>query len=175
MKKIINKSKKPLLGLLMGLLFLSSIVVFAKNGSALSFINAKPQVNVVLSGTVERNSEKLSLDKAEAVQPGEVLHWTISSENKGDGEAKEYKVVGKIPAGTEFVADSAKPEGLAKVTYSLDGKNFSAQPMIEEKQADGSVKSVPAPTSLYKQLRFEWENSLNPNEKLNASYEVKVK
>lgn len=175
MKKIINKSKKPLLGLMIGFLFLSSIVVLAKNGSRLSFANAKPAVNVVLEGTVERDNAVLSLDKTEAVKPGEVLHWTISSENKGDGEAKDYKVVGKIPAGTEFIADSAKPEGLAKVTYSLDGKNFSAQPMIEEKQADGSIKSVPAPAAMYKQVRFEWENSLNPNEKLNASYNVKVK
>ncbi|NJM52370.1 MAG: hypothetical protein HC846_02625 [Blastocatellia bacterium] len=175
MKKLINKSKKPLLGLMIGLLFLGSVVVFAKNGSSFPFVNAKPAVNVVLSGTVERNSEKLSLGKAEAVQSGEVLQWTISSENKGDGEAKNYKVVGKIPVGTEFVAESAKAEGAAKVLYSLDGKEFSAQPMIEEKQADGSVKSVPAPTSMYKQLRFEWENSLNPKEKLNAFYEVKVK
>lgn len=175
MKTIINKSKKTLLGLVIGLLFLSSIVVFAKNGSTFSFNNAKPAVNVVLAGTVERENSVLSLDKAEAVKPGEVLHWTISSENKGDGEAKDYKVVGKIPAGTEFVEGSAKPEGSAKVTYSLDGKNFSTKPMIEEKQADGSVKSVPAPSSMYKQVRFEWENSLNPNEKLNASYDVKVK
>jgi uncharacterized repeat protein (TIGR01451 family) len=175
MKTIINKGKNPLLGLMIGLLFLGSVVAFAKNGSTFSFNNAKPEVNVVLAGTVERDSQVLSLDKADAVNPGEVLRWTINSENKGEGEAKQYKVVGKIPAGTEFVADSAKAEGLAKVTYSLDGKNFSAQPMIEEKQADGSVKSVPAPTSLYKQLRFEWENSLNPKEKLNAFYEVKVK
>lgn len=175
MKTMINKSKKSLLALMMGLLFLGSVVVFAKNGSTFSFNNAKPAVNVVLAGTVERDKAVLSLDKTETVNPGEVLHWTISSENKGDGAAKDYKVVGKIPAGTEFIADSAKPEGLAKVTYSLDGKNFSAQPMIEEKQADGSVKSVPAPTSLYKQVCFEWENSLNPNEKLNASYDVKVK
>lgn len=175
MKTLINKSKKTLLGMMIGLLFLGSVVVFAKNGSTFSFNTAKPAVNVVLSGTVERENAVLSLDKTEAVKPGEVLHWTISSENKGDGEAKDYKVVGKIPAGTEFVEGSAKPEGLAKVTYSLDGKNFSAQPMIEEKQADGSIKSVPAPSSMYKQVRFEWENSLNPNEKLNASYDVKVK
>lgn len=175
MKTLINKSKKTLLGIIIGLLFLSSVVVFAKNSSAFPFASAKPQVNVVLAGMVERDSQKISLEKAEAVQPGEVLHWTITSENKGDGEAKSYKVVGKIPAGTEFIADSAKAEGLAKVTYSLDGKNFAAQPMIEEKQADGSVKLVPAPVSMYKQLRFEWENSLNPAEKLNATYDVKVK
>jgi uncharacterized repeat protein (TIGR01451 family) len=174
MKQIISNSKKPLLGLMIGLLFLGSVVVFAKNGSSFKFTNAKPKVEVVLAGTVERDNEKMSVEKAE-VKPGEVLRWVISSENKGDGEAQNYKVVGKIPAGTEFVAESAKTEGLAKVTYSLDGKNFSAQPMIEEKQADGSTKMVAAPVSMYQQVRFEWENSLNPKEKLNAFYEVKVK
>lgn len=170
-----SKTRKKLLGLVIGLLFLSSVVVFANKGAAFS-TSVKPVINVVLSGMVERQNEKLSLDKVGAVSPGEILHWTITSENKGDGAAKEYKAIGKIPAGTEFVADSAKAEGLANVTYSIDGgKKFTKQPMIEEKQTDGSVKLVPAPVSMYTQVRFEWESSLNPNEKLNASYDVRVK
>jgi uncharacterized repeat protein (TIGR01451 family) len=176
MNKNINKANRLVIGLIAGLLFLSSVVAFANNGGSFSLATARPQINVTLSGMIERDKEKLQLDKVEAVKPGEILHWTINSENKGDGEAKEYKAVGKIPAGTVFVAKSAKAEGAAAITYSIDGgKTFSAQPMIEEKQADGSVKLVPAPESMYSQVRFEWEAPLNPNEKLNAFYDVKVK
>lgn len=176
MNKKMNKAKRFIVGIVGCLLLVSSIVVFGNNGGAFAFANARPQVIVTLSGTVERENEKLALDKVQEVKPGEVLHWTITSENKGEGNAKEYKAVGKIPTGTIFVADSAKTEGATVITYSIDGgKNFSLQPMIEEKQIDGSVKLVPAPISMYSQVRFEWNSSLNSNEKLNAFYDVKVK
>lgn len=176
MNKNMRKTNRLLIGLVAGLLLVSSAVAFANNGGSFSLTTARPQVNITLSGMIERGSEKFQLDKVESVKPGETLNWTISSVNEGDGAAKEYKAVGKIPAGTVFVADSAKAEGKVAITYSIDGgKTFSAQPMIEEKQADGSVKKVPAPVSLYSQVRFEWEAPLNPQEKLNAFYDVKVK
>ncbi len=176
MNKNIKKANRLVIGLIAGLLLVSSAVAFANNGGSFSFMNAKPQINITLSGMIERDSEKLQLDKVDAVKPGETLHWTINSENAGDGAAQEYKAVGKIPAGTVFVADSAKAEGAAAITYSIDGgKNFSQQPMIEEKQADGSVKLVPAPVAMYSQVRFEWAAPLSAKEKLNAFYDVKVK
>lgn len=176
MIKNFKKAKRLIIGLVAGLLLVSSAVAFANNGGSFGFANARPQINVTLSGMVERDKEKLQLNKVDSVKPGEVLHWTITSENDGDGDAKDYKAVGKIPAGTVFVAGSAKAEGAAAVTYSIDGgKTFSKQPMIEEKQADGSVKLVPAPESMYSQVRFEWESPLTAKEKLNAFYDVKVK
>lgn len=173
MKKI-NKANRLLVGLGLSLLLAASAVVFANNSS--TFSGVRPQVNITLGGTVERDNQKVELNKVDSVKPGEILHWTITSENKGDGSANEYKAVGKIPAGTVFVADSAKAQGEVIVKYSIDGgKTFSNQPMIEEKQADGSVKLVPAPVSMYSQVRFEWNAPLNPSEKLNASYDVRVK
>lgn len=169
-----NQTNRFLLGICLGLLLVASAVAFANNGSA--FSSSRPQVIVALSGTIEREAKKLNLDKVDSVKPGEVLNWTINSENQGDASANQYKAIGKIPAGTVFVADSAKAQGDAKITYSIDGgKNFSEQPMIEEKQADGSVKLVPAPISMYSQISFEWNQPLNAKEKLNAYYDVKVK
>ena len=73
------------------------------------------------------------------------------------------------------MADSAQADA-AVVTFSLDGgKTFSKQPMIEEKQADGSVKQVPAPVDMYTQVRFEAERPLNAGEKFDAFYSVRVK
>lgn len=175
MKQKTKKANRFLIGLGLGLLLVAGAVVFANNSSS-AFSSARPQVIIALAGTVERDEQKVALDKTDSVKPGEILHWTITSENKGDGGANEYKAVGKIPAGTVFVEGSATAQGEAVVTYSIDGgKNFSKQPMIEEKQADGSVKMVPAPVSMYSQLRFEWNAPLNPQEKLNASYDVRVK
>src|SRR6266851_533920 len=136
---------------------------------------ARPEVKIQLAGAVERDSSAVLLEKSTVVNPGEILDWTITSENAGNVAAIEYKTIGHIPHGTTFVADSAKADG-AKTVYSIDGgKSYSAQPMIEVKQADGSVKRVPAPASMYTEIRYEWADPLVQGGKLSASYKVRVK
>lgn len=169
------KSKKKLIALLMaGLTLTVAGAGFAQRHLMLAN-SAKPEVTVQLSAAVERDSALVPLDKAAAVNPGEILDWTIRSENNGNAAAHEYKTVGHIPRGTTFVADSAKADG-ARTVYSIDnGKSYSAQPMIEVKQADGSVKQVPAPVSMYTEIRYEWADALAQGGKLSASYKVRVK
>jgi uncharacterized repeat protein (TIGR01451 family) len=136
---------------------------------------ARPEVKIQLAGTVERNASAVILEKATVVNPGEILDWTITSENDGSAAANEYKAVGHIPSGTTYVSDSAKADG-AKSVFSIDnGKSFSSQPMIEVKQADGSIKRVPAPVSMYTEIRYEWADPLAQGGKLSASYKVRVK
>jgi uncharacterized repeat protein (TIGR01451 family) len=136
----------------------------------------RPEVKVMLSGSVLRDQEKLPLEKIEKVNPGEILDWTITSENGGDAPALSYKTVGQIPKGTTFVAGSATAEGSTTVVYSIDnGQTYSVQPMIDEKQPDGSVKTVAAPVSMYTQVRYEWADPLAADTKLSAAYKVRVK
>jgi uncharacterized repeat protein (TIGR01451 family) len=136
---------------------------------------ARPDVKVQLSAAVERNSTLVPLEKAAAVNPGEVLNWTITSENSGNASALAYRTVAHIPRGTTFVAGTAKGEG-AKAVYSIDGgKSFSDQPTIEEKQPDGTVKRVAAPVAMYTDIRYEWSDPLVQGGKLSAAYKVRVK
>ena len=136
----------------------------------------RPEIKVELQGSVERGGALLALDKVEDVKPGEVLDWQIVSSNEGAGEARDYKTVGHIPAGTVLVAGSAAGESGSTVTFSIDGgKTFSTQPVIEERQADGTVKKVPAPVSMYTEVRYEWSDALAAGGKLSASYKVRVK
>jgi uncharacterized repeat protein (TIGR01451 family) len=136
----------------------------------------RPEVKVLLSGAVERNASRLPVEKISSVLPGETLDWTITSQNEGTAPAHDYKTVGQIPKGTTFVAGSATADGAASVTYSIDnGQTFAAQPTVEEKQTDGSTKRVPAPVSMYTQVRYEWSDPLADGGKLEASYKVRVK
>jgi uncharacterized repeat protein (TIGR01451 family) len=136
----------------------------------------RPEVKVELSGSVERAGARLALDKVEHVKPGEILDWQIVSSNDGGAAARDYKAVGHIPAGTTFVPGSAAAESGSSVTYSIDGgKTFSTQPVVEERQADGSVKRVPAPAAMYTEVRYEWSDALAAGGKLTASYKVRVK
>lgn len=164
-----------IIGLVLGVLLLSGVAAFAGGDVRALFDDARPVVKVALSGSVERNKEIVPVEKAGLVKSGEVLRWKLVSENSGNAGAADYKAVGQIPAGTVFVADSAQGDNSA-VTYSIDGgKTFSAQPMIEEKQADGSVRMIPAPVEMYTQVRFESEKNFNAGERLNAFYSVRVK
>jgi uncharacterized repeat protein (TIGR01451 family) len=157
------------------LVVLSGAAVFAQRQMALAE-RSRPEVKVLLSGSVERGSEIVPVEKAQTVNPGEILHWTITSENDGQAPAREYKAVGQIPRGTTLIAGSTTADGTASVVYSIDnGKTYSATPMVEEKQADGTVKMVPAPLSMYTQVRYEWADALAGGSRLNASYKVRVK
>ncbi len=170
------KSKKKLSVLSMAVLTLmvAGVAGFAQRHFMLAN-SARPEVKVQLAGAVERNSKLMPLDKSTVVNPGEILDWTINAENSGTAAALEYKAIGHIPRGTEFVAGSAKAEG-AKTVFSIDGgKSYSPQPMIEERQADGSTKRVAAPTSMYTEIRYEWADPLAQGGKLSASYKVRVK
>jgi uncharacterized repeat protein (TIGR01451 family) len=157
------------------LLALGGVAAFAQHKFMAAAV-VRPEVKVELAAVVERDNDVIPVDKAKLVKQGETLDWTITSENSGQGPAMDYKAVGQIPPGTSFVAGSAKAEGSAKVVYSIDsGKSYTATPTVEEKQADGSVKQVAAPVSMYTNVRYEWADPLAPGGHVSASYKVRVK
>jgi uncharacterized repeat protein (TIGR01451 family) len=177
MKTLKKKMTVPVVAALC-LLLVGTVAGFAQRqiASARQKSAGQPEVKVKLAGSLKRNDESLTLDKVNAVYPGEVLDWTITSANEGDAPARQYKTIGQIPQGTSFVAGSAVAEYNASVSYSIDGgKNFASQPTIEEKQADGTTKRVPAPSSMYTQVRYEWSDPLAAGSTLSASYKVRVK
>lgn len=157
------------------LLILGSVAAFSQR-NLMMLRTGRPEVKVVLSGTVERDDAKIPVEKASIVKSGEILDWTITSMNEGNAPANQYNAVAKIPAGTQFVAGSATAEGSASVAYSIDnGKTFSPAPTVDERQADGSIKKVAAPVSMYTQVRYEWSDPLNQGQTVKASYRVRLK
>lgn len=177
MKKLQKKMAAPTVVVLCLLLVGTAAAAFAQRQIASARKSAgQPEVKVKLAGSLKRNDESLTLDKVSAVYPGEILDWTITSANEGGAPARQYRTIGQIPQGTSFVAGSATAEYNASVSYSIDGgKNFAAQPTIEEKQADGTTKRMPAPASMYTQVRYEWSDPLAAGSTLSASYKVRVK
>jgi uncharacterized repeat protein (TIGR01451 family) len=176
MQKLQKKMTAPVVAALCLLLVGTAAAAFAQRQLAARSSAGRPEVKVKLSGSLKRNDESVALDKVSAVHPGEILDWTITSANEGDAPARQYKTIGQIPQGTSFVAGSASAEYGASVSYSIDGgKNFAAQPVIEERQADGTKKLTPAPASMYTQVRYDWNDPLADGSTLSASYKVRVK
>ena len=157
------------------LLALGGAAAFAQRHFAIAAA-PRPEVKVFLAAAVERDNGLVPVEKAQLVKKDEMLDWTINSENTGGAAALDYKTVSRIPAGTTFVAGSAKTDASAKVAYSIDsGKSYAATPVVEEKQADGSIKKVAAPVSMYTNVRYEWADPLAPGGHVTASYKVRVK
>jgi uncharacterized repeat protein (TIGR01451 family) len=151
-------------GRLLPVLFISLLV--ASGVMAYSLQNraplqgGSPAMKISLSGTIARASGNVAIEKAGSVNPGEVINYTITSNNEGSGSARDYKTIGPIPARTSYVDGSAQAEG-ASAVYSIDrGKAYSSKPMIDERQPDGTFKKVPAPVSMYTHIRFDWSDPL---------------
>ncbi len=156
------------------LLVLGSAAAFAQK-KFMVLRTGRPEIKMLLSGVVERQNGRIPVQEAASVKSGEVMDWTITSTNEGNAPAREYKAIGVVPNGTQFVAGSVTADGAATVTYSIDrGKSFSERPTIEEKQPDGTIKKVAAPTSMYTQIRYEWADPLEQGAKRNASYKVRL-
>jgi len=139
-------------------------------------VTAAPKVVVTLKGEVKRADKTLVVDGGPILQQGEIIDWHVVSVNKGDGAAKAYEAEAQIPAGTELVAGSPRSQGGAAILFSIDhGKRFSSQPMIEKRDSNGVAQMVPAPISMYTDLRYKWPGELAAGATLEATYQVRIK
>ena len=112
-----------------------------------------------------------ALDPQTAVHPGDVLRYDVSVENTGAVPISGLAVTQPVPAGTVYVAHSAETvkNGLVPA-YSLDGRQFSAQPV----QAGPNSVSRPASPEAYTALRWRFP-VLPPHMSQDVTYWVKVR
>ncbi len=166
--------------------FATSTPVFAElaqAGEALVQNILQPKVKLVLGvqqklvSTDAEGNEVISWDSLEGeakVKPGDVLRYTLSSENSGDKPAENLVLTQPIPAQTAYVIDSARANG-ATLTYSIDGgQTYTVEPTVEVTLEDGSVEVQPAPAEAYTHVRWDYGESLAPLSSVRAVYEVAV-
>src|SRR5438046_8045473 len=79
------------------------------------------------------NGDQESLVPADKAKPGEVIQYEAVYRNTGKAAAKNVAATVPIPQGMALVTDSAKP---AADQASLDGKKFSAVPLLREVKND---------------------------------------
>lgn len=112
------------------------------------------------------------------VQPGDVIRYTLTGENKSDRPIKDLKLNQPVPQGMAYVMSSAaiSPNAGTQITYSIDqGKSFVAQPQVSVKQADGKVVMKPAPAEAYTNIRWTIGSAVGAKSTLKATYQVKVR
>jgi uncharacterized repeat protein (TIGR01451 family) len=109
------------------------------------------------------------------VRPGDVLRYSVSAQNSGQKAARNLSITQPIPVQATYILGSARDNG-AILTFSIDGgKNFSSQPMVAVKLANGTQSLRPAPAAAYTNVRWSYKEVLAPAAAFRNSYEVAVK
>jgi uncharacterized repeat protein (TIGR01451 family) len=111
--------------------------------------------------------------KQAAVLPSDVVRYTLSGVNTGNGAAKNLSLTQPIPPRTVLlpntIAVANNPANT--VTYSVDnGKTFTAQPKLK---VNGQEQA--APIAAYTHLRINLKQAIAPKGAVTAQYQVQVK
>lgn len=143
-------------------------------------LQAAPELQVKLEGQVQVVAEGevswAALADGAAAKPGELIRYQVELANIGDDEAQRPSALGRIPAGTLFVLESATSGPDLLVEYSIDGGNtFSQQPTIVVEDEDGNKRTVPAPASLYTTIRWTWNDPIASGDSTSVFYQVQVR
>lgn len=127
------------------------------------------EVTVVKDG--KEVSERTPVQK---VKPGDLVVHTITYTNLGKGEAKDARLVDKVPNGTDYVVGSAEGSG-AEVTCSIDGgKTYAKEPVkIKVKSQDGKTVEKDADPAMYTHVRWVVK-SVAPGGSGTVSFKTKV-
>ena len=138
---------------------------------------ARPNVTLHLSlALVQHTSSGDKLRSLEHVvlKSGDIVRHTIDATNSGNEAALDLTPVEIIHPGEMLVAGSVHGPA-SHVEYTLDGKSWSAHPMIKARQPDGKVTTKPADPSQYTALRWRMTSPLPAHKAVSFSYEVRVK
>lgn len=109
------------------------------------------------------------------VQPGDVLRYTLISENKSDRPIKNLTLNQPIPKGMVYVLNSINVANDAKITYSIDGsRSFVENPTIKLTLPDGKVETKPAPAIAYTHIRLQVP-SVAAKAIVKATYQTQVR
>ena len=143
-------------------------------------LQAAPELQVTLEGQIQVVADGevswAALADGAQVKPGELIRYQVELANTGDAEAKRPSALGRIPAGTLFVLESATSEPDMAVEYSIDGGDtFSGQPTIVVEDEHGRKRTVPAPASLYTTIRWTWNAPIPSGDSASVFYQVQVR
>jgi uncharacterized repeat protein (TIGR01451 family) len=109
---------------------------------------------------------------AAKVVPGDEVIWTITAKNICAKAADNIVIANPVPEQMSYVANSAMGVG-ADITYSVDGKEFSAPTAILVRDANGS--SHTASPDQYRAVRWTYKTAFAPGASAFVRYRAIVK
>jgi uncharacterized repeat protein (TIGR01451 family) len=111
-----------------------------------------------------------SLVAAEAVKPGETIEYVATYRNTGQQPVRNLAATLPIPANTEFVSGSARPQD---AQASLDGRTFAPMPLKRRVVREGRTVEEEVPAREYRYLRW-FPGELGGEKSLTFTARVRV-
>ncbi|MDJ0735194.1 MAG: hypothetical protein QNJ47_14210 [Nostocaceae cyanobacterium] len=160
---------------------------FLPGGSAIAQNAKKGQVKLELKAAkkiVQQNKagkQEVSWKALEgnvAVQPGDVLRYTVTGANNGDKPVKNLAINQPISKGMKYVLNSATVDQNkgAKIVYSINGgKTFVENPTVQVKLPNGELETRPAPAEAYTHVRCQFGESVAAKANVNCAYQAEVR
>lgn len=110
-----------------------------------------------------------------AVQPGDVIRFTLRGNNTSASPAKQLVLQQPIPKGTRLVLQSARMvKGSSEILYSIDqGKSFSRNPVITVTE-NGRAVERSAAAEAYTHIQLRLGQALAPQAEIEGEYQVRV-
>lgn len=137
------------------MLKISQLIVLAALLAVGGHVAAKPESDLAINMTqakVVMKDGKEALEPADQAKPGDVIDYTAEYRNNSAKPISALEATIPVPAGTEYVADSAKP---APNKASLNGEKYEAIPLKRKvKHADGKEVEELVPFKEYRFLRW---------------------
>ena len=124
----------------------------------------------------KEGKSRIEWHDVDKTDPGDVLKFTIAYTNIGSSEARGAVIDDPVPAGTTYIGNSAEGKDTV-ITFSIDGKNYEAPPMIKykAKQADGKEVEYHATPDMYKHIRWRLTKAVPSRASGTVSFKVTVK
>jgi len=109
---------------------------------------------------------------ADAVEPGDVIVYTLHYHNQGKKAVEKLVLNDPIPQDTSYIANSAYGRNTV-ITFSLDGKHFAsaAKLMVTTKKGKKRVAKLDE----YRHVRWTFKSSLSAGKKGNVGFKARVK
>jgi uncharacterized repeat protein (TIGR01451 family) len=120
----------------------------------------------------EKGERVKRLVPAAKVVPGHEVVWTVTASNVCDKPAENVAINNPVPQHMSYVADTAIGPG-TDITFSLDGKQYTAADALTVREADGTVRA--ARSDEVSHIRWVFKNALQPGAVAFARFRATVK
>lgn len=171
--KILSSQKALTLFLFMAVILFLAGTSDARQENARMDLKTTAVKEVTLKQQGKTMTKRIPLDKA---NPGDVVVYTITYSNPGNGPILDAVIVNPVPEGVSYIADTAEGKG-ADITCSIDkGRTWQKPPvMIDFKKPDGSLEKKPASPDMYTHIKWAIKKPVAPGQSGEVSFKVTVK
>jgi uncharacterized repeat protein (TIGR01451 family) len=114
---------------------------------------------------------------AEEASPNDVIEYRLTYKNTGEEPVRNIFITDPIPAGTEYVSESAAAPANGEVEFSIDGgKSFHAWPIsLKRLDRDGNDREIEATPDMVTHIRWIVTDTFKPDGEITVSYRTTIK